>query len=124
MFTSCICNTSKRQPKRCTIIVCQRRKLSGETRSRKRCLILRLGGSANRAIVYLKNALPDVAPIAEGAIMAALKDGVDGRHFRGLAKEGPIFLALNELPKGDEPTFAVILAVTDYKAFRDGILKD
>ena len=81
-------------------------------------------GSAGRFLVYLKNALPDVAPIVDGAITQFLKEGGDGRKLRGLAKEGPIFFAMSEIPKGDNPIGVGIIAVTDYKAFRDGLLKD
>jgi hypothetical protein len=82
-------------------------------------------GSADRLIAYLKNALPDLGGIAETAIKGFLENGYDGRKLRGLVKEGPIFLAFDEMPKeGETPKFAVLLAVKDYKAFRDGILTE
>ncbi len=81
-------------------------------------------GSTDRLLVYIKNALPDLAPFAEIAIKKMLEDGIEERKFRGLVKEGPVFLAFSEMPKDEEPKFAAVFAVTDYKAFRDGILKE
>jgi hypothetical protein len=82
-------------------------------------------GSAGRGIAFLKNALPQVGGFVEEAFKNFLENGADDRKYRGLAKDGPIFLAFNEMPTfGEEPKFAAILAVTDYKAFRDNILND
>ena len=82
-------------------------------------------GSAGRALAYFHNALPELAPLAELQFKQLLENGIDGRKFRGLAKDGPILVVFSELPKPDEkPKLALIAAVSDYKAFRDGILKD
>jgi hypothetical protein len=82
-------------------------------------------GSAGRLIGFLKKALPEPGRLAEGAFQAFLENGVNDRKLRGLAKDGPIFVSFTEMPKeGEKPKFAVILAVTDYKAFRDAMLND
>ena len=82
-------------------------------------------GSVGRFVTFAKKALPEVGGIAEVAFKNFLENGIGDRKLRGLVKEGPIFVAFTEMPKeGEEPKFAVILAVTDYKAFRDGILTD
>jgi hypothetical protein len=74
----------------------------------------------------IKNALPDVAPIIEAKIEDGIKQGLDGREIKGLAKDGPIFLAFTEMPNPHENPlkYAVILKVTNYAEFRDGILKE
>ena len=57
--------------------------------------------------------------IAETAFTGYLENGIGDRKLRGLAKDGPIFVALNEMPKDDEvPKFAVILAVTEVNGCR------
>ena len=55
-----------------------------------------------------------------------MKNGIAGRKLRGLAKNGPIFVAFLEMPKPTEPEpkIAIIAAVTNYAAFRDNILTD
>src|ERR1700719_1426873 len=45
----------------------------------------------NRLVAFLKNALPDLAPMVETQIDEVLKNGIDGRHFNGLNKDGPHF---------------------------------
>ncbi len=70
---------------------------------------------------------PQEGIIVGPMIDKAIKDGLDGREFKGLAKEGPAFAVLTALPKpGDDVEKNVVLLarVTDYAAFRDGILKD
>jgi hypothetical protein len=87
-------------------------------------------GTAGRLIAYLKNALKDAmfgpnwVQTAELGIKTFLETGADGRKLRGLVKEGPILVAFSEIPMDEQPKFAIIAAVTDYKAFRDGLLKD
>jgi hypothetical protein len=83
-------------------------------------------GTKDRLIALVQNALPEVAPLVEKQLQSWWTDGVDGRKFRGLAKDGPIYLAFTEMPRRgvDPPPLAVIVAVTDYTAFRDGFLKE
>src|SRR5262249_6594014 len=48
-----------------------------------------------------------------------------GRSLKGVHKDGPIFLALADLPEdpNDLPAAVVLIVrVTDYEAFRDGLL--
>jgi hypothetical protein len=79
-----------------------------------------------RLIALIKNAVPDLAKLAEDKIEAGIKEGLQGRELKGMAKDGPIFLAFTEMPKiGEEiPKIAVIVKVTKYADFRDGILTD
>src|SRR5262249_7551478 len=85
-----------------------------------------LEGSSERVIAYLDNCLPEIAGLVKTATRSFFGDGViPGRKVRGLAKDGPVFVVLSEVPKqGNEPPFAVVLAVTDYKPFRDNVLTE
>jgi hypothetical protein len=79
-----------------------------------------------RLVKLVSNAAPDHAAMIQAKLDEALKEGLDGRQLKGLAKDGPLFVVFTELPKPGEaePAVAVIAAVTDFKAFRDGILTD
>src|SRR5206468_1110007 len=79
-----------------------------------------------RLDALLKNAMPDFAGPAREKMDAALKDALDGRELKGLTKEGHIFVVFTELPKAGQavPKMAVLLPVTKYETFRDGLLKD
>src|SRR5437868_3334075 len=83
-------------------------------------------GTKDRITALVKNALPELAPHVENQLQAWWKDGIDGRKLRGLAKDGPIFVAFTEMPKpgAERPPMAVIAAVTSYTEFRDGFLKE
>jgi hypothetical protein len=85
-----------------------------------------LEGTKDRIIALVKTALPEVAPLVENQLQAWWKDGIDGRKFRGLAKDGPVFVVFTEMPRPgvNPPPFAVIAAVTSYTEFRDGFLKE
>src|SRR5262249_38252091 len=56
----------------------------------------------------------------------SIKEGLEGRELKGLPKDGSIAVAFTEMPQPNEgePAMAVIVAVTDYKTFRDAILKE
>lgn len=79
-----------------------------------------------RLITMVKNAIPDLAAKAEAAINDGIKQGLEGREFKGLEKEGPIFLVFPEVPKSveDKPTIVAIFRVSKYADFRDAILKE
>jgi hypothetical protein len=79
-----------------------------------------------RLITLIKNAVPDLAKLAEDKIEEGIKEGLEGRELKGMAKDGPIFIAFTEMPKkGEEvPKMAVLVKVTKYADFRDGILTD
>src|SRR4051794_2974726 len=82
-------------------------------------------GVRDRLLALLEAALPDVAPQAKQRLQEAWKRGLEGRKLRGLAKDGPVFLAFTEMPKpGEQPQVAVIAAVTSYQEFRDNVLKE
>jgi hypothetical protein len=88
--------------------------------------------SKERLITLIKNAVPDLAKMAEDAIEDGIKKGLDGRELKGMAKDGPIFVAFTEMPKfaaafaggPDQLKVALIVKVTKYGDFRDGVLKE
>src|SRR5262249_30978294 len=87
-----------------------------------------------RVLATLDSALPP-GPQPR-ALLRDLKDRLDGaltgklvprRSLRGLAKDGPLFLALAELPDdpNDLPAAAVLIArVSRYADFRDALLSE
>jgi hypothetical protein len=85
------------------------------------------GTEAKRRLATLiKAAAPDLSQVVDSKLDEFIKHGLNGRELSGLVMNGPIFLTLLELPQPDEliPKVAIIARVTDYKAFRDGLLKD
>lgn len=83
-------------------------------------------GLRDRIVAFLETALPDMAPKVKSKIDDILKDGFDGRKLAGVAKDGPIFVVFTEMPKPgvDKPKIAVVVAVTKFSDFRDGLLKE
>lgn len=83
-------------------------------------------GTRDRFVAMMQNALPDVLKKFQSHMDKALEDGIEGRKLRGVVKDGPIFLAFTELPKPAEnpPKMAVIVAVSNYKEFRDNLLTE
>jgi hypothetical protein len=79
-----------------------------------------------RLLALIKNAVPDRAEMAKAQMESSLKDVMKGRELKGLAKDGPVFLLMMELPQsGDEkPASAAIVRVTSFSDFRDGILTE
>jgi hypothetical protein len=79
-----------------------------------------------RLITLIKNAVPDLAKMAEDAIEDGIKKGLEGRELKGMAKDGPILITFTEMPKKGEdvPKIAVLVKVTKYADFRDGILTE
>ena len=84
-------------------------------------------GVKGRLFEMLKKALPDYAPMAQTIVDLSLGGGIDGRKIDSLAKDGPIYIALQGIKEKDldtdNPNVTVIAAVKDYAKFRDGILK-
>jgi hypothetical protein len=90
-----------------------------------------LQGTHDRLVALMKQALPDLLNKYQAQIDDFFEKGPEnlfkGRKPRGLAKDGPIFFALLELPKPNdsgEPKMAIILAVSDYKEFRENVLTE
>ena len=77
---------------------------------------------------FIKKAVPDQADRAQQQIDKLMNGLPEGRKLRGLAYDGPIFVALLELPKppgpGGPPKMAIIAAVSNYAEFRDNILSE
>ena len=85
-----------------------------------------LVGVKDRLLAYLDKAVPDQAAIAKGFIDQAFEEGIDGRKpFKGLAKNGPIFIILPELPKPDqeEPLVLAFLKAENLNTFVEGAFK-
>jgi hypothetical protein len=87
--------------------------------------------TTDRALKMVKNALPELADKAKEAVEEGTKKVTEMMEGRGdalkaLADDGPIILAFLEFPEpgANEPNAAVIARVKDYKAFRDGLLKE
>jgi hypothetical protein len=85
-----------------------------------------LGRTKDRLVTLAKNAAPDLGPLIETQLDKGINQALKGRELKGLAPDGPILVVLLELPQGGdkEPMAAVIARVTNYKDFRDGILKE
>jgi hypothetical protein len=88
--------------------------------------------TTDRALKMVTNALPDLADkakelVAEGK-RKMLEEALQGRGdaLKALTDDGPIFVVFLEFPEpgAGEPDGAVIARVKDYKAFRDGLLKE
>src|SRR5205085_1328087 len=83
----------------------------------------------DRIAATLKNAVPDLGGMLAGQADAQLEKLLDGRSLKGVAKDGPVFVVVPSFDALTETTpenssIAVIVRVTDYAAFRDGVLKD
>ena len=79
-----------------------------------------------RLKTFLTNAVPDFGPIAAGQIDNMVGNLPDGRKLQGIAPAGPVFLAFLTLPtnRDEMPDAALIVKVTKYAEFRDGILTE
>jgi hypothetical protein len=83
--------------------------------------------TTKRLITMVTNAMPDLGPKLEKEMEDALKkDFFENRKLTGLKDDGHIFLVFPDMPKVKEeiPNLALIVRVTDYKAFRDGFLTE
>ena len=87
-----------------------------------------LVGTKDRLLAYLEKAVPDQAAIAKTFIEQAFEDGIDGRKpFSGLAKNGPIFITIPELPKpgqDGDPKAVAFLKAENFNAFIEGAFKE
>src|SRR5579872_1867342 len=95
----------------------------------KSSLLLYLHGverTRDRFLVTLKASVPELAGDVEKKLDEWLKDGIEGHKLAGLDKDGPMFLAVLELPQNFDkpPKAALIVAVSNYAKFRDGLLGD
>lgn len=75
----------------------------------------------------LQAAVPDFGAMAAGQLDAMFGQTTEGRKMTALAPNGPVFVAILELPTPDagaEPPLAVFARVTKYADFRDTFLKD
>jgi len=80
-----------------------------------------------RLHALIKNAVPDYAPIAKDKIDDLLKQALDGRELKGITKEGSIFAVVMDLASlngAAPPKMAILVPVTKYETFRDGLLKE
>src|SRR5262245_1103509 len=73
-----------------------------------------------RMNALLKEIAPPLAPIAAATLESKIEDLLDGgRKLEGLDKNGPIFIALLEMPspEAEIPAMAIIAKVTKYSEF-------
>ena len=78
-------------------------------------------------VAFLKNTAPEAADQVQKQTEDFFENGIMGHKIRGVPKNGVILIALMDLtpPHPDEPPdLAVLVAVEDYKTFRDNILND
>ena len=77
-------------------------------------------------VAFLKKAAPDSAGLVQSESEKFFSDGFDGHKIRGVPKNGHILIALMDLHHTNDelPDLAVIVAVEDYKAFRDNLFND
>jgi hypothetical protein len=83
-------------------------------------------GIHDRVIAFLKNALPDVLPMIQPKLDEWMKEGINGRKIVGVPRDGPIFVVFTEVPKPtvDPPKMAVLVSVSKYEDFRNGLLTE
>jgi hypothetical protein len=82
--------------------------------------------SKDRLLAMVQTAVPDLGPKVKFELEKAIQKGLADRELKGLAKDGPVFFAFLEMPhplQDGLPRMALIARVTDYAAFRDGLLK-
>jgi hypothetical protein len=77
----------------------------------------------DRVLTMVKNAVPDLAGMVQAQVEGALQGALKERSLKGLPKDGAIFLVFPQVPPKAEDDGAIVVQVTDYAAFRDGILK-
>ncbi len=77
-------------------------------------------------VAFLKNAVPDSAAMVQQVSENFFRDGFDGHKIRGVPKNGHILVALMDLNHVNDavPDLAVIVAVEDYKTFRDNLFNE
>lgn len=83
-------------------------------------------GTEARLLALVQKALPaETARLVKTKFEQALKEALDGRALKGLPPDGPIFLAFLKFPtfRDDLSQLALIVRVTKYADFRDGLLK-
>ena len=84
-----------------------------------------IDGTKKRLLDMVKNAVPNLAPKLLPQLEDRLKEALLGRQLKGLAPDGPDFLVVTDLPpydKDKQPLVAVLLKVTKYQDFLDGLL--
>ena len=77
-------------------------------------------------VAFLKNAVPDSAAMVQQVSENFFRDGFDGHKIRGVPKNGHVLVALMDLNHVNDavPDLAVIVAVEDYKTFRDNLFNE
>jgi hypothetical protein len=79
-----------------------------------------------RLVTLINNALPDLGKRVQESIEDTIKGELGERQFKGLAPFGPVFAVFTQLPEAGEekPPVALVLRVTDSKAFRNGFFTE
>ena len=74
----------------------------------------------DHVVAFLKNAVPDQADRAEKQIDKLMNSLPNGRKLKGIAKDGPIFVVLDELPPPNgafqgPPKLAILVGVSNLR---------
>jgi hypothetical protein len=79
----------------------------------------------DRFLALVQNAVPDAADKLRTRIDHFLKEGMEGRQLKGLPPDGAFFVVLTEVPTaGKKPPTAIIVQVSNFQEFRDGLLNE
>ena len=80
----------------------------------------------DHVVAFLKNADPNDADAVQKGTEDFFQNGFMGHKIRGVPKDGHILVALMDLNHLNDqtPDLAVIVAVDDYKAFRDNLFDE
>ncbi len=84
-----------------------------------------LDQTKNLLIATLSAAAPNEGPLLGVFLNNAVDNLPEGRKLQGLAKEGPVFITFTSIPTSgelDAAGLALVAKVTDFNAFRDGLL--
>ncbi len=94
-------------------------------------VVIHINGLHNlrdHVVAFLRKADPGDADAVQNGTEEFFRDGINGHKIRGVPKNGHILIALMDLnhinDNDNVPDLAVIVAVEDYKTFRDNLFNE